>query len=183
MRRSLSGLSIIVFVILLNGCSSHDQGDHQKKEVAQSTIGHPLPYPVELIDQQGLHRLIHERHGKALLLNIWATWCQPCVEEFPDLIKLAKIDTLVEIVGISLDYPDEIHSKVTPFLEKLNVPFKVFIAKVEKQEDFIKAVDPTWSGAIPVTYIYDRNSRKQFSLVGSGTFELFEKKTKAITKK
>jgi thiol-disulfide isomerase/thioredoxin len=172
----------MVVVILLNGCSSHDQGDHQKKEVEQNTIGYTLPSPVELIDREGLNKLIHERHGKMLLLNIWATWCQPCVEEFPDLIKLAQSDTLVEVVGISVDYPDEIHSKVIPLLEKLHVPFKIFIAKVEKQEDFMKAVDTTWSGAIPVTHIYDRNSRKQFSLVGSGTFELFKKKTKAITK-
>jgi len=127
-----------------------------------------------------LARLINERNGKTLLLNIWATWCQPCVEEFPDLIKLAQTDTSVEVIGISVDYPDEIHIKVTSFLEKLKVPFKIYIAKFEKQEDFITAIDTAWNGAIPATSIYDRRGRKQFSRIGLGTYDLFEKRIQEI---
>jgi thiol-disulfide isomerase/thioredoxin len=175
-------LNLFAVLFLLSSCTSRNQDGGRKMENAQVSIRQTLPNPVELIDQKGLNKLIHERHGKTLFLNIWATWCQPCVEEFPDLVKLAKTDTLVEFVGISVDYPDEIHSKVTPFLEKLNVPFKIYVAKIEKQEDFIAAIDPAWSGAIPTTYIYDGKSRQRFSLVGSGTYDLFEKKLKEFTK-
>jgi thiol-disulfide isomerase/thioredoxin len=180
MWRFILGLSLAIILFLWSGCSTRNQNSSRKKEDAEIIIRQALPYPVEMIDQKGLDRYLTERKGKILLLNIWATWCQPCVEEFPDLITLAQRDTLVEVIGISVDYPDEIPSKVIPFLEKLKVPFKVYVAKFEKQEDFIATLDSTWSGAIPATFIYDRIGMQQFSHIGIGSFRVFEKRITEI---
>jgi thiol-disulfide isomerase/thioredoxin len=178
----LRALSLSIILFLLSSCTSRNQDGNQKKEITNTSIRQTLPHPVGLIDQKGLNEIIKERNGKTLLLNIWATWCQPCVEEFPDLIKLAQTDTLVEVVGISVDYPDEINTRVVPFLEKQNVPFKIYVAKFERQEDFIAAIDSTWSGAIPATYMYDTRGKQQFSHIGTGTYELFEKRLTEIKK-
>jgi hypothetical protein len=62
----------------------------------------------------------------------------------------------------------------------MKIPFKISVAKFEKQEDFIGAIDSSWSGAIPATYIYDARGGKRFSHIGHGTYELFEKKIQEI---
>ena len=132
--------------------------------------------PIELLNASGLQNIVHRRNGKILILNVWATWCLPCAEEFPDLNKIALgYDTdKVEVVGVSLDYADERESKVIPFIEKNNVPFKIYLAHFDSQEEFIDSVQKSWSGAIPATFIYDRNGRQKFILIGEQTFERFK---------
>jgi len=72
---------------------------------------------VKEINEDLLNNLIKNRNGKILLINVWAAWCIPCREEFPDLVKLAynyKDD--LDVIAISVDYKDEIETKVKPFL-------------------------------------------------------------------
>lgn len=131
---------------------------------------------VDPVDQDGLKKLVKERNGKILFLNIWATWCAPCVEEFPDLIKLAQSypGSEVEVVGISADYPDEVESKILPFIREKNVPFRIYVAKFDHQEDFINSVNSSWSGALPATLVYDAQGKQRYFSVGAGTFEKFK---------
>jgi thiol-disulfide isomerase/thioredoxin len=133
--------------------------------------------PVDPIDQTGLKELVSKRNGRILFLNIWATWCAPCVEEFPDLIKLAQSypGSEVEVVGISADYPDEVESKILPFMRKQNVPFRIYVAKFDHQEDFINSLNPSWSGALPATLVYDAGGKQGYFSVGAGTFEKFKR--------
>jgi thiol-disulfide isomerase/thioredoxin len=131
---------------------------------------------VEPINEQGLRQLIHERAGRILLLNVWATWCKPCVEEFPGLIRLQQTyrDSLVDIVAISVDYPDEVASKIIPFLDSLGVSFTVFVADIPKPEDLINTLNPAWSGAVPATFVFDRHGRRRAFLLGRKNFEIFK---------
>lgn len=133
--------------------------------------------PVDPIDEPGLKQLLNKRNGKILFLNIWATWCAPCVEEFPDLIKLAKSypQSEVEVIGISADYPDEVETKILPFIRKQGVPFRIYVAKFNHQEDFINGVNSAWSGALPATLVFDGQGKQRYFSVGAGTFEKFKK--------
>ena len=162
-------------IFLLLSCSpKHDESNQSSMKTTSNNVL-SIIRPVLLLDINGLHTLIQERHGKALLLNVWATWCQPCVEEFPDIVQLAQEDTTLQIVGISVDYPDEIQSKVMPFLTKMKVPFQVYVAKSDKQEDFITVIDPDWNGAVPATYLYDSKGRKRSSWIGERSLKEFQK--------
>jgi thiol-disulfide isomerase/thioredoxin len=131
---------------------------------------------VEPIDVHGIEHLLHVRSGKALFLNVWATWCQPCVEEFPDLVTLYNEyrNAGIDIVAISVDYPNETESKILPFLANRNVPFTVYVASVKKDEDFINAVDSSWSGAVPATFILDAHGRQRAFVFGQKTFAFFK---------
>jgi len=131
---------------------------------------------VKPIDVNGIERLLHDRKGKILFLNVWATWCQPCVEEFPDLVKVYNEyrSAPVDIIAISVDYPDETESKIIPFLASLNVPFTVYVADVKKDEDFINALDPAWSGAVPATFIFDAQGKQQKFMSGQKNYETFK---------
>jgi thiol-disulfide isomerase/thioredoxin len=171
-------LAVSLFIVLMQGpgCRPKEPRNpalsSSSVDTARDQVG-----SVDPIDQAGLKTLINERKGKILFLNIWATWCAPCVEEFPDLIKLSQAygGSEVEVVGISADYPDEVESKILPFIRKQRVPFRIFVAKFDHQEDFITSVNPSWSGALPATLVYDAQGKQRYFSIGAGTFEKFKK--------
>ena len=131
---------------------------------------------VEPIDVKGIKHLVHIRNGKILFLNVWATWCQPCIEEFPDIVKLYNDyrNAGVDIAAISVDYPDEVDSKILPFLVSQHVPFKVYVANIKKDEDFINQLNPSWSGAVPATFIFDENGKQRVFMFGQKTLKVFK---------
>ena len=94
---------------------------------------------------------------RPLLVNYWATWCDPCREEFPDLVKIDKdyrtkgLDT----IAISLDDLAELKTEVPKFLRLMKVRMPVYLLNVSDPEPSIKMVDPTWGGALPATFLYD----------------------------
>ena len=158
----------------VSGCNAkRERGSAGSKSAVLSvadSVTRVLP-----IDEAGLKTLIRERNARILLVNIWATWCAPCVEEFPDLVRLSQADDGrgVEFVAISADYPDEVETKIVPFLKKQKVPFRVFVAKFDHQDDFINAVNQSWNGALPATLIYDAQGRQRLFYVGQLTYEQF----------
>jgi len=139
-------------------------------------FGQPGKIKVEIINKAGLTKLINVRNGKVLFLNLWATWCIPCREEFPSIVKLAEIYKKdVDFVGISADYSDEIESKIIPFLKLNKVNFTSFVSGFKKDEDLIDALDKNWNGALPATFIYDKTGKKLIMLEGEKSFEEFKK--------
>lgn len=135
-----------------------------------------LAQKVEPIDVEGYQQLIQDHQGTILVVNFWATWCIPCREEFPELVRFAKThaqDSL-KIVGISIDYPDEVDSKIIPFLKQHQVNFVNYVKAVEDDEAFINLVNHEWSGALPATAIYDRKGTLQFFHIGKIGFDTLE---------
>ncbi len=97
--------------------------------------------------------------AKAALINVWATWCQPCVEEFPDLVKLrtAYAGRGLRLVLVSADFDDQ-QERVLAFLRRQGAHFPSFL-KAQKDEEFIDGLDPRWSGALPVSFVVDGAGR------------------------
>ncbi|MCX6170029.1 MAG: TlpA disulfide reductase family protein [Ignavibacteriales bacterium] len=129
---------------------------------------------VEPIDKTKLTKLIKDRNGKVLFLNLWATWCIPCREEFPSIVKLAGEMQNVEFVGISADYPDEVKTKIIPFLKSNKANFTNYVSGFSGDEDLINALDKKWNGALPATLIYDKNGKKISFLKGKQSYEKFK---------
>lgn len=122
-----------------------------------------------------LNDMIKNREGRVLLINIWATWCVPCKEEFPDLIKISdKYGEQIELIGISIDYPDEVESKIIPFLNKLNPNFINYVNVENDIERFINNLNPDWSGAIPATFFYDLEGKQFLFYEGKMSFKEIE---------
>jgi thiol-disulfide isomerase/thioredoxin len=123
-----------------------------------------------------LDSLIHQYRGKVLIINFWATWCEPCVHEFPSLVKLYRNyeDNNLALIFISLDQPDDAVKDVIPFLRKNGVDFITYINRIKKQDDLINKIDSTWDGAIPATYIYNREGIITSAFIGERTYADFE---------
>lgn len=130
---------------------------------------------VESLNRRGLEKIVKERNGKVLLLNIWATWCVPCREEFPDLVKVANkfAKDKVEVIGISTDFPEDMKSKIIPFLKKKNVNFTNYISAFKNDEELINFINKDWNGALPATVIYDQTGNKVAFLEGKKSYADF----------
>jgi thiol-disulfide isomerase/thioredoxin len=130
---------------------------------------------VDEISLDDLSELINDRNGKALLINIWATWCLPCKEEFPGLIELSiKYKDKIDVIGISIDYPDELESKIYPFLNQFQINFTNYVNAEKDAEEFINFFNTKWNGALPASFIYDSDGNQVEFLIGKNSFEEFE---------
>ena len=98
--------------------------------------------------------------SRGVLLNFWATWCEPCVEEFPMIVELgsdyAPQDLIVYFV--SVDWLDE-RAKALDFLKKHGVTGLSFI-KDQDDNSFIEGIWHEWTGAVPFTLLYSKDSGK-----------------------
>ena len=93
---------------------------------------------------------------KAVLLNVWATTCAPCVEEFPMIVDLGKEIHDLEIVFVSADFDDNIN-EVIDFLNDHHV-YRISYIKNEKDQPFINGIHSTWTGSLPFTILFGKNS-------------------------
>jgi len=136
--------------------------------IAQHT--HPA---VTLIDASGLKQLVEDHRGSVLLINMWATWCVPCVDEFPNLIRFrsALADRGLVMHFVSLDRARSIDTHLRPFLRRMGVDFQTYLKKAGNDELFINVLSSEWSGALPATFIYDRSGDLKHLLVGEQTPE------------
>lgn len=110
---------------------------------------------VEIIKIEGLQSLINEKDHQLHIINFWATWCKPCVKELPQFIDLAKSHPEISISLVSLDFRQDLETKVYPFLDKKNIDLRVLLIDELDYNLWIDMVDPSWSGAIPATLIIE----------------------------
>ncbi|MEK7249922.1 MAG: TlpA disulfide reductase family protein [Bacteroidota bacterium] len=137
------------------------------------------------IDEKGFDALRAESKGKVLVLNVWATWCKPCVEEFADLVKLEKAYSKegLDVVFVAIDDDARAKQKVMAFLRKMSAASPSYIKETDNDEVFINALNPQWSGVLPATFIYNRKGELVKMKVEESTFLEFEQLIKPLLQK
>jgi len=170
----------ILFVILipfLISCSTEDGKNNQvdTNSPSKPSISDLAKIDVPLLNAEIFHSLVEKHRGKVLFINTWATWCVPCKEEFPDLVRLKDYyrDSDVVFIGISVDFPDEIESKVKPFLYSQQINFPIYVQDFKDPTNLIDLLNTSWRGAVPATFIYDKLGVQQAFLLGKHSFDEF----------
>ena len=119
------------------------------------------PQQVEPISAADFGKVLESHRGKAVLVNLWATWCIPCVQELPDLDLLQQrfADRGLVILAVSIDDPAKLEASVRPFFAE-RAPNLVSYLNTEADEfAFAETIDPDWIGALPTTFFFDREGK------------------------
>ncbi|HEY8938361.1 MAG TPA: redoxin family protein, partial [Cyclobacteriaceae bacterium] len=114
------------------------------------------PVTLEKLPVAGLKDLVKNSGTKLRLINIWATWCAPCVAEYPSLVELQRWygQRDFEFVSLSADNPESF-DKALAFLQKKHSPVKNYIYDATDKYKLIEAIDPKWNGALPYTLLVE----------------------------
>ncbi|MGM0589399.1 MAG: TlpA family protein disulfide reductase [Bacteroidota bacterium] len=149
-----------------------------KEDPAEVQTGGEPETLLEPITASQIDSVVKQYRGeKAVLVNLWATWCGPCVEEFPHIVELQeKYEDQLKVIFISGDFTDP-YVEVPKFLKEYKVDWTTYL-KTGNDQEFIPAVDPTWSGALPFTKIYDKQGNVVARWENSADFETFHKHVK-----
>ncbi len=104
---------------------------------------------------------LNKTNDTTYVVNFWATWCKPCVEEMPHFLEAATElkDEKVKFVFVSLDFPTQKETRLIPFIEEHGIREQVILLNDPNSNEWINRVDPSWSGAIPATLVYRNDSR------------------------
>jgi thiol-disulfide isomerase/thioredoxin len=110
---------------------------------------------VSKVDDAGFRKLLIP-NGKPLMINFWATWCGPCREEFPDLVKLdTEYKGKIDFITVTLDFEEELNTGVPKFLADMKAQMPTYLLVTPDETAAISAVSKEWGGALPFTVIYE----------------------------
>jgi peroxiredoxin len=148
------------------GCSVKwaEKSDWIKKAEAEWS---KEPVTLEAIDVNGIKDVLKNTSDKLRLINVWATWCGPCVSEFSSFIEMNRMyrGRDFEFVSISADNPSN-RQKALKFLQKQQASGSNYIFSSEDKYELIEAIDPNWQGALPYTLLVEPGGRIAYAKQG-----------------
>jgi thiol-disulfide isomerase/thioredoxin len=141
----------------------------------------PVPPPaLSPVTARDLLKKVQDARGNVVLVNVWATWCDPCRHEFPALLRVRRelAGRQFRLILVSADFADQ-QSKVLQFLAQQGVGFATFL-KAEEDMPFINTLDSRWSGALPATFLFDGAGKLRDFWEGEASYENLAGKVKAL---
>lgn len=117
---------------------------------------------LEVMNYEQLEQRLNTESDTVYLVNFWATWCRPCVEELPDFLKLNEElkNENFKLILVSLDFSNQIEKRVKPFIKSRSIDAEVIVLDDPDANTWISKVDESWDGAIPVSLIIHQNKKE-----------------------
>jgi thiol-disulfide isomerase/thioredoxin len=131
---------------------------------------------VQSIGADDLSGLIRDGKGKIVVVNFWASWCKPCRDEMPSLVKLRKTyGKEINLILVSADDSDLIESKVRLMLRTFHVGFHSFQMDQNSVGEFMKKMQPGYTGALalPTTFLFDKTGKLATKFTGGQKYQKF----------
>ena len=147
-----------LFIIVVFSC----QNDSKAKTSLNIENSKEHNDELEVYDFNGLEKFLIKQDDKIYVVNFWATWCAPCIKEMPHFEKLNANykDKNVEVLLVSLDFPFQYDKKLKPYIKENNLQSKVIALDDPDMNTWMPRVDESWTGAIPITIIYNKDKRQ-----------------------
>ena len=160
---------LLLLSLGLTGCAAREHASESASPAAADSTSPPLlPATAGSVIERA-----SDGAAPVTIVNVWATWCGPCREEFPALLATASRHAgQVRLLLVSADFDDQL-APARAFLRSQGVTDTSWI-KSEADQAFIDAIHPDWSGALPATLVFDRNGRLSAFWEGGADSARFE---------
>ena len=155
-------LALCCFLLACNGQPTPKQETTPKPPITTNS-SYPAGMPPVYNNFDDLAYIFKQQNDTTYIINFWATWCKPCVEELPYFEQLTNTyqDQKVKVILVSLDFKKQLEKKLLPFIKKHQLQSEVLVLLDTNENEWVDKVDPSWSGAIPVTLVY-KNKKRAF---------------------
>jgi thiol-disulfide isomerase/thioredoxin len=133
------------------------------------------------LGEKNYAQLVASHKGSVLLVNFWATWCAPCREEMPQMVRLSRAYGAkgLRLITVSCDEPED-RAKAARFLEEAGASGPAYLKQASEDEAFITLVDKKWSGALPALFLYDRSGRLARTFIGETEMPALEQALRTL---
>ncbi len=183
MKQSLAWFTaFLLFSVPLAGCQNEEQPEAAQTPVqpanaeqvsapgapAENAAPDDVQVPIQLADWEEVERLVADQRGKVVVLDVWSTWCLPCIREFPNLVALhQKHGDAVACMSLSCNYtgaegeaPDDARPEIEAFLRQQRATFTNVLSTTPDEKLF----ELLGAASVPVVRVYDKQGqlRKQF---------------------
>ncbi len=138
---------------------------------AQATTA---PSTIPPVNASGLRTALAAERGKVVVLNLWASWCVPCLREIPDLVRIERelAPRGAVLIGVSMDEPGDA-ARVATFHAKYFPEFRSYLRTEREIDAIASVVDPAWNEVLPTTYLLGRDGKVVRRVQGAKTLEQF----------
>ena len=154
MKAKIFLINMVLLTCFFSACKNDTKEKTEEPVVEAKTLSDIPVYNFEEFEP-----LLYTDTNKTYLVNFWAMWCVPCVEELPYIQEFASKNPDVEVLFVSMDFPKDIESKLIPFLKKKKISAKVVLLDDPDANTWINKINPDWSGAIPYTIMFNNEKR------------------------
>jgi len=163
----LAGKPVSVPTTKVFGCSI--KWAEKSDWIAQAKIAWANePVTLDTISEKGIRDLVENHTDKLRLINVWATWCGPCVTEFPDFITMNRMYRKRDFEFISISADDlSKQNKALQFLQKQEASSKNYIFSGDSKYKLIEAIDAKWPGALPYTILVEPGGKIVYAKEGA----------------
>jgi thiol-disulfide isomerase/thioredoxin len=119
------------------------------------------------VDAAGLQAALDAQRGHPVFVNFWASWCEPCMDEFPELVRAARgwRPRGIRFVSVSADDPADL-APVRKTIDRFGGPFDALLVASGDTDDLIRKVDAEWTGALPASFLYSAGGKQLHRLIG-----------------
>jgi len=165
---SITLICIGLFLVACNGQQSSTEQTQsnptEKEKPADSNKMNVSAEDITVLDFASFEPILSSKSDTTYIINFWATWCKPCVEELPyfEAYHEKYKDGPTKMILVSMDFPKQIEKKLVPFINDRNLQPEVLVLDAPDPNSWIDKVDPEWSGAIPITIIFKNDKRGFF---------------------
>jgi len=128
---------------------------------------------IKAVKFKDIQHLMDDQSGDLQVINFWATWCGPCVKEMPSFEKAREKYAAkgVNFTLVSLDFKEDLNSKVIPFVKRKGIKANVMLLDNTKYDTWIDKVNNNWEGEIPVTLFINKKKGVRYFIKGAIDYE------------
>ena len=154
-------LTVLILSLLFSCKTNSNNTTAEPKPVEPAPFETVTMEDIPVYNYDQLEPILNQQNDTTYIVNFWATWCKPCVEELPYFEELNKyaLDKPMKVILVSLDFSKQLETKLVPFMNEHKIESEVIVLSDPDSNRWIGEIDENWSGAIPVTLLQNAKNR------------------------